>query len=508
MRWMLSGTDVTTYFSEAEDSLKSAVNVINSAMIGRVNEARALVEKLNLLRPYQVKGVADLVRRKRCNLFDEMGLGKTPQVLVALQLLPSGPNDGRNYIVVCPNYAVEVWCQEIRKWWVINNTKCYIYTGPKKQRQQAADALQESFSGTRFVITSYLHLPELMRLFVGGKWEGLILDEAHAITNRKSKAFRGAQLASRRADVLFNVTGTPTRKNSSEHWNYLNLIDRGLYGSYWKFVESNFTTTYNGFGHEISGFRNVDGFRINHISPNTTRRLKQDVLKELPEKTRQLVLVELSPELQRAYNELAKSLMTVIEETPIVSATVLSNIAKLRQLILAPKTLGLKNTGSEVVSAACMLASSVEGKVVLFTPFRGTVRELQEYFALEGVKGRKTFIMTGEYDREKNTETLQAFKDYNGGAALIATVQMGASWAATEASTVIFCGYSWSPIHNSQAEDRVHRFGQSKAVTCYYVGAKGTIDQHILDVLEEKTNWSKLTLDPQNMLLPTGIENL
>jgi SNF2 family DNA or RNA helicase len=87
---------------------------------------------------------------------------------------------------------------------------------------------------------------------------------------------------------------------------------------------------------------------------------------------------------------------------------------------------------------------------------------------------------------------------------LIASVRSGTSWTATAASNALFLGYDWTPSWNGQCEDRLHRFGQTQMVNAWYFVSRGTVDEHVLDVLDQKTSWNNLLLNPENLVRPKG----
>lgn len=448
------------------------------------------------LYPFQEQGAAHLSRQRRACLFDSPGLGKTPQALTAAKAL--GAN---RLLVVCPTFAIETWRNEIATWWPELAENVAVVSGLWRQRDNGWRAWRSRVGRAfpRVLLTTYRHLEEVSRLCE--PVDVAIFDEAHALTNRQSKAFKAAKRI--KIEALFLLTGTPTRQHPSELWNYLHLIDRKRYSSFWRWASEHFNVIDGRYGKEISAPRDLMGFR-RALQSYILRRQKDEVLTDLPPLTRQPVLVEGDAAFRRAYDLMANELIIEMGSELVPIPNRLALTTRLRQLCVCPEVLGME-LHSPTMEAARRIAESITSageKLVVFTPFRQAIPHLIEMF--DSVPDALPIgSVHGEQNRETNAAMIATFQRVDGPAILIATISMAASWSANTASSCLFLGFSFSPIDHVQSEGRLHRHGQQNAVNAYYVGVKNSIDEHVIDVLAEKVRWEQLALDPQKLLKPS-----
>jgi SNF2 family DNA or RNA helicase len=434
--------------------------------------------------PFQQAGVDFLTSRGRAYLADEMGAGKSAQALVTTKRLGA-----RQLVVCCPTFALATWEAEIAKWFPEMAPRIAVISGPKRDRDTGWERWA-ALGQVGALLTTFHHLGEVAERFP--RFDMLVVDEAHHISNRRTKAFKAAcRLKSR---WLVMMSGTPTRKSPDELWTALRLIDPKRFPSYWRFVSQFFLLEDGRYGKEILGLKHPAAFR-GEISRYLLRRLKRDVMTELPPLTRQQILVPLAPEAQRAYDQLAEELLLEFERDGswelLTVANKLALMMRLRQLTVCPKLLGL-DLPSSPLAAAVEIAESA-GKVVVFTSFRQSIPYFVEAF--RPLK-RPMMQMHGEQTREENMAELARFQSAPS-AVLFCSAAIGASWSANTASTCIFLGYGWSPIENQQCEARLHRNGQTAPVNCYYIGGKGTVDESIAAVIEGKVSLQEMVLDPK-----------
>jgi SNF2 family DNA or RNA helicase len=449
------------------------------------------------LRPYQQEGADLLTSRGRFNLFDEVGLGKTPQTLVALRQLGA-----EEIVVVCRAFSKGVWRREPSVWFP--ELEVFDCSGTPHQKEAVhASFRQPKETGRprrpRLLVTTYADLRNLR----DRKWQALVFDEAHALSNRRRRSqdpgpFERAQLL--RSRWLFNLTGTPTRKHLQELWNYLNLIDPKEFSSFWRFIDTYFFTADGRFGKEILQPKQADPLR-DLFKEYSLRRMKRQVEPEMPHLTRQKLVVDLTPAQRSLYQTIAEEMMV---QRPDGSWVLVPNAAvkslRLRQLIVSPRSLGL-DCGSESINAAAEKAEELlaNGRSVLISsPFKDCVMDLAA--AMKGLAPQ--WVVTGDQPEKNNDRAIQAFQAHPDPALLFCTIQMAGSWTATKACDAIACGYDWSPIINYQFEGRIDRFGQRRAMTIYYVTGRNTIDEAIIGVLDEKIRWADFVMNPRDLLFP------
>lgn len=433
------------------------------------------------LRNYQAEGIEFLVRRGRAILADEQGVGKTVQALVAARrLVPSG-----RVLIVAPKSAAGVWIIEANKW-IDEEVRSYQGTS------RAYDVIDK----WPMVVTNYSLLKEVFKR--KPHWDLIIFDEAHKLRNwrplSKKSTYKGLNSGS--AMYKFFLTGTPIFSNAGDLWPLLNQIRPELFTSYWKFVGEWCVLDHNGYGVVILGTKNAKilnaslkkhGFMI--------RRLKKDVMPELPPKTRMEWPLDMTPKQASDYNKLAKELMLELEDRTLAVPNKIALVMRLRQLLVSPRLLGLDYDGAAVEALREELSESNNASV-LFTPFAQALPILQS--ALEKT-GRPTRIVRGGVTPEALAGFIKWFQDVRSERepVLLCSLLMGTSWTATRATQAYFLGYDWSPSNNFQAEDRLHRHGQKYATTIKYAMHHGTIDEHVMDILNNKVSIQRAILDPK-----------
>jgi len=442
------------------------------------------------LRRYQQEGIAYLTRYKRTILADEQGVGKTPQALVAARNLTQG-----RILVVAPKTAAEVWIDHAADW-----------LGEEAKTYQGMTRAYEDLDNASIVVTNYHLLKEVVARHP--HWSLIIYDEAHKLRNRERKTLYG--VASKVSSMyLFFLTGTPIFSSAADLWPLLHIINPKYFQSYWGFAR-----TWTHIHQEQYGPRTVtkvegvkDPKRLQYLLNKEgfmIRRLKRDVMPELPPKQRVEWTLQMNPRQATAYKQLTKELFIELEGTKegqiLLVPSKLALITRLRQLLVSPRLLGLDFEGAAIEALTEQLGESQDAALV-FTPFAEALPLLEEAMAKIG---RETRTIRGGMNERKLDENIKWFQSYRGSRepVLLSSLLMGTSWTATRATQAYFLGYDWSPSNNFQAEDRLHRFGQKSATTVYYYVHRGTVDEHLMDILDKKVTVAKLVLDMRRFVLP------
>jgi SNF2 family DNA or RNA helicase len=431
------------------------------------------------LYPFQTEGRDFLTSRKRACLFFAPGLGKSPTALAAARELGA-----RSVLVIGPTYSLDVWGKELATWWP--EATFAVVSGEKKRREAGWQAWRDLPEGPRVLLSSYRHVAEVAD--APNRFDLIVYDEAHALTNRKTLAFRAAKRL--RSGAAFFLTGTPTRRSPEEMFAYLQLIAPREFSSYWRWLHEHFLVDKGRYGLETLGLKHPEAFRA-HLAPYVLRRLKGEVLAELPPLRRQQILVEPPDDFAAAYRSLVDDLLLEIGDSVLTVPNALALTTRLRQLTVSPRLLDIDMT-SPTIEAAVEIAEPILSsgeKVVIFSAFRRALPIIRLPF-----NGWRCFEIHGEQDRETNAGQLAAFQGLDGPAVLLASVSMAASWAANSASVCLFVGASFSPVDCEQAEGRLWRHGQKSAVLAYYVGVKGSLDEHVFAVIEGKVRLADLAL--------------
>jgi len=429
----------------------------------------------NILHPYQRIGVGFLKVAKRAILADDMGLGKTLQTIALID-----EANLSKILIVCPNSLKYVWLNEINKWKL---PKKAIIIDKLNQRHPP-----EFYNKYDVWIINYekIIIERYYNLLLSRNYDLLVFDEAHNLKNRKSKRSEAANILSKKADYLIEITGTPIMNRTSELWHLLHLLYPNEYKSYWKFVDRYAYVTRNYFGgYEVYGVKNEKKLR-KELAPILIRRLKTEVLKELPEKTIEQIYLDLKPKQQKYYNAMEEEMsIELANDESLDAPTVLAKIIRLKQIAVTPKLL---DTSLEFDNAkydfVLDILNGTNDKVVIFSQFAKAIK----LFAKElNAAGYKVVKYIGEMSPEERDKAITQFQSDDETRVFLATLQAGGvGITLTSANIAIFLDKHWTPAINEQAQDRLHRIGQKKNVLIYELIAKNTIEEYIEQLLESK----------------------
>lgn len=447
------------------------------------------------LRDYQKKDVEFIVKQHKIIDGSEPGTGKTLVALTAAKDLSAS-----SILIICPKISFGVWEQEALKWY---NWESTIYTGTPTQRTR----IWKNFivENRTIMITNYAKLAEVLNL--RPNWHTIIADEVHqgGLLNHKTVAFKTFKKF--KSASLMLLTGTPIRRGPQDLWTLLHLCAPRQFTSYWSFLNQYCIVLTDMYGQHIEGRpKNVPEYNA-MLTPYFIRHTKKAVLKDLPDKTRQAIPLELEKEQKRMYVELVNTMMTeAANGNYIVTPNLMTQTLRLRQLLIAPQMLGAKESGIVIEALCDMLIDEFESgrAVTICTPFRQAIPYI--IIAISKRTEKEYGVPVPVYQihgqiREPAATIAQKFQDYaSNKKVLIYTIKSGTSFTAHSASTCFFLGYEWSAIENLQAEDRIHRIGQINKVMVYYLLVKGTVDEIVMHKLDEKQMAANWILEPAKML--------
>lgn len=440
------------------------------------------------LRPYQAAGVEMMDKRTRWLECDDMGLGKTVTCLTSF--LSRVDLTGQRVLILCGVNAMGVWQQELHKWF---NLDSIIYAGTVAQRKKIWAQFQEQ-TEVHFIITTYGMLKELPF-----GWLGVFADEYHTsgLMNHTTHTAELFQKHRPYFKYIYLITGTPIRQGVVDLYNPLHLMDPTAFPNYWAFVNKYCIVIQTPFGKNIErNPKNIPAFRemLNHYM---VRRLKSEVLKDLPGKQRNVVPVDMTAKQLTAYNSLVEEMLYEgsADESAIIAPNQMVVDLRLRQLLVTPRLLGVDDDGagfaylSEVVPDLL----SANRPVVIFTPFRQAIPLLQDL--VNGWKiNTSIYVLQGGMTPAAFANAWQSFQESpRKNKVLLCTIKSGASFQATTSADCYFLGYEWDFNFNVQAEDRLCRLGQKSFVQCNYLLHNGdTVDEDVKNRLNEKqlaANW-------------------
>ena len=441
-------------------SVASRVEKIQQAFAAPVEIPRYFKGEL---RSYQETGYRWLARLAACGfgacLADDMGLGKTIQIIA---LLLARQAEGVSLVVapasVCPN-----WARELARFAPTLNV---VMSGEVKD-------LPDLRAGD-VVIASYGLLVSREEAFKDIAWNGVVLDEAQAVKNAETQRARIACRLSAKFRVA--ATGTPVENRLAEFASIFAFLNPGLLGTAKEF-EKRFVE---------AGFATASLKRL--VEPFVLRRLKRDVLRELPEKTEVTLRVKLGDEERAQYEacrvDALASLKEKGEETNRIS--VLAALMRLRRFCCHPSLVFPDSmTGAKLEAVMELLGDLREGghRALVFSQFVDFLAIVRE--AIEDRAWTYRYL-DGSTSPAERLAAVDAFQRGDGDFFLISLKAGGTGLNLTAANYVVLLDPWWNPAVEDQAADRAHRIGQRLPVTVYRVVAEDTVEDRILDLHESK----------------------
>ncbi len=439
------------------------------------------------LRPYQIDGVTWL-NKLRINglnglLADEMGLGKTVQTLAFLRGV-SGPK-----LVVCPSSLVFNWEREAQHFTPELRTLA-IQGGDRHA------ALQSGFANVDLLITSYALLRRDIAHYASIRFAAVVLDEAQHIKNPESQSAQTVCLL--KADFRLALTGTPVENTLTDIWSVMNFLLPGYLGTKREFRER--------YENEINRAPNgpIHQRLVRRMRPFILRRLKRDVIAELPDKLTQVTYCELNKEQSVVYSDLVEGTRRMASEWAAtqnqgkVRMLMLTALLRLRQaccdlrLLNPQKEPEFREPSGKLQVLEELLLEAVDGghRVLLFSQFTTMLNLLHQ--TLDGL-GLEYCHLDGQ-TKDRGAE-VDRFQKGNAPVFLISLKAGGTGLNLTAADTVIHFDPWWNPAVENQATDRAHRIGQKSVVTSYKLITRGTVEEKILALQNRKREVIDATLD-------------
>ncbi|MSP93105.1 MAG: DEAD/DEAH box helicase [Myxococcales bacterium] len=454
------------------------------------------------LRPYQREGFQWLARLALWSpgalLCDDMGLGKTVQALGLLLLRRAlGPA-----LVVAPTSVVFNWQREVERFASgPGGLQVHIYgTGPR-------DKVLSALGPGDVVVASYDLVARDIERFQARHFGTLVVDEAQAIKNPETR--RAKAICALDAGFRVGLTGTPLENHIGELWSLARALIPGLLGS-WDQFRSRFVATAADDPH---GDRRKALART--VRPFLLRRLKRDVLRDLPPRTETRLSVELSEGERQLYDGVRLAALTELTESagdlPPEQRRfqVLAALTRLRQLACHPR---LVDPASTLPSAKLdrleevILTLKDEGhRALVFSQFTRHLALVRERLDAAGVTYR--YLDGSTPEKQRRTE-VDAFQAGLGDVFLISLKAGGTGLNLTAADYVLHLDPWWNPAVEDQATDRTHRIGQTRAVTVYRLVARGTIEEAILALHATKRSLVADVLDGSGQAAGLTTEDL
>jgi hypothetical protein len=459
--------------------------------------------------PFQRAGIAYAMRRPSTLIADEMGLGKTIQALGVVNADPSV----KTVLVVCPATLRLNWRREAERW-LVRPMRIHVV---EERELPPVDA--------QMVIVNYEKMigprgEALKKDLLARSWDLLVADEAHYMKNDKAqrticvlgkrskdpeKAKQGLVAVSSRR--LF-LTGTPILNKPRELWPLVNAIANDVFSSWWGFAKRYCGAYEDRFGWNFDGATNLDELQEKLRGSIMVRRLKKDVLTELPAKRRQVIDLAVNGAAKIVAKENASFLAHEQEIVDLQAEADLAhaagNDAAYKEAVkkLHAKTMvafnemakmrhetALAKVPKVIEHVKGMLDEGVE-KVILFAHHHDVVAAFEKEF------GDVCVVLTGETAQDKRTPIVDRFQTDPAVKVFIGSITAaGVGITLTAASNVVFAELDWVPGNVTQAEDRCHRIGQQEQVLIQHLVLDGSLDARMAKILVAKQEIADKALD-------------
>ena len=440
----------------------------------------------DILRSYQRKGYRWLRTIRDYGfggiLADDMGLGKTLQVITLFEALKEEQNTKDILgFVICPASLVYNWENEIHKF--APNLITQVIIGTAKERKK----LIHEDTKADIWITSYDLLKRDVEWYQDRYFDVQVIDEAQYIKNASTKVAKAVKNIS--SGTRFALTGTPIENRLSELWSIFDYLMPGLLFTYRKFKEDLES-------HIVAGINEVETKEAkrlkNMVRPFILRRLKGDVLKDLPKKLENVVYAKMEGKQEKLYKAHIQHLRESLQgqtnqEYNQNKIQILAELTRLRQICCDPELCYENYDGGSAKLSVCMelLEEVISGglKVLLFSQFTSMLDKLAKDLDLRHIPYYK---LTGQTKKEQRLEMAQAFNENHVPVFLISLKAGGTGLNLTGADMVIHYDPWWNQAAQNQATDRAHRIGQKNVVTVFKMITAESIEEKILALQEKK----------------------
>lgn len=435
----------------------------------------------DVMRNYQVLGFKWLKTLEQYGfggiLADDMGLGKTLQMISVLLSAKENGTLG-TALIVAPASLVYNWKEEMEHF--APKLNVVTVTGTQKERKEFV----ENYRNYDVLVTSYDLLKRDIAEYEGISFTYQVLDEAQYIKNHSTIAAKAVKVI--HSKYRFALTGTPIENRLSELWSIFDYLMPGfLYG--YETFRRDFETPI------VKEKEDAVSERLRKmVGPFVLRRLKSEVLKDLPDKIEKIRFAKLETEQQKIYDGQVIHMRNVVQqqndqEFQKNKLQILAELTKIRQICCDPELLFEKYKGGSAKREACMelIQSAMEGehKVLVFSQFTSMLQLLEEDLKKQHIAYYK---ITGSTTKEKRMEMVKAFNEDQTPVFLISLKAGGTGLNLIGADIVIHYDPWWNQAVQNQATDRAHRIGQTKVVSVYKLIAKGTIEEKIVKMQETK----------------------
>ena len=434
------------------------------------------------LRPYQLSGFHWLQSLDELGwggcLADDMGLGKTLQTITFLQYVKDN-YPGSTQLVVCPTSLIFNWESELQKF--CPSLRFHIHYGSQRELSETY------FTGYDVILTTYGVVRNDMEQLAGFLWQYVILDESQAIKNPDARVTKA--VSALRAANRIILSGTPIQNNTSDLYAQFSFLNPGLLGNR-EYFNREFAVPIDKLG---SQQKTKELKKL--IYPFTLRRTKEQVAKDLPDKTVSILWCTMEAEQRKFYNHYRDGyrnrLLKKIDQEGISKSgmEVLEGLLRLRQICDHPALVDKREDATHYSVKIEELIREVQEnagnhKLLVFSQFTQMLQLIRDEFEKAGIT---CCYLDGKTSLPHRKEQVMRFQeDENIKAFLISLKAGGVGLNLTVADYVYIIDPWWNPAAEQQAIDRAHRIGQTRKVFAYKMICKDTVEEKILKLQERK----------------------
>ncbi|WP_166424555.1 DEAD/DEAH box helicase [Paraglaciecola sp. 20A4] len=437
-------------------------------------------------------------------LADDMGLGKTLQALAILLSRASlGPS-----LVIAPTSVCFNWQQEAFKFAPTLNIKLFADSTNTLQRE----VLLNDLGPFDCVIISYGLLQRESEILKSVHWHSIVADEAQALKNPLAKRTKAAYAL--KSDFKMITTGTPIENNLTELWSLFRFINPGLLGNIKRFGER-FSVPIENAQEDPLAARKASQALKTLIQPFILRRMKNQVLTELPSRTEINIRVEMSSQERDFYEALRLNAIDNISQSGQQANAgeqrirMLAELVKLRQACCNPKLVMAETTiPSAKLAALDELLEELKlnnHKALIFSQFVGHLQLIKQHIEAKGFSYQ---YLDGSTPQKQRQKSVNAFQSGDGDIFLISLKAGGSGLNLTAADYVIHMDPWWNPAVEEQASDRAHRIGQLRPVTVYRLIAQNTIEEKIVALHQHKRDLADTLLEGNEAVTKLSVNDM
>ena len=432
-------------------------------------------------------------------LADDMGLGKTIQAIALMlnEKLCTAEGQKKQFLVVCPSSLTLNWLSEIEKF--APQLKALCMTGTVAERNKLFDILPDY----DVIITSYATILRDIDKYESLHFAVQFLDEAQNIKNHQTQSAKAVKVI--HSDLRFALTGTPVENTLAELWSIFDFIMPGYLHNYSYFKKN----------YEIPIVKNSSTTAVSSLqrltSPFILRRMKKEVLTELPDKTETILMTEMQEQQKKLYLANALQVRQKLNEMDQQQdkIQILALLTRLRQICCDPSLIYENYDGGHAKLDQCidLITSGIESghKILLFSQFTSMLDIIAARLQQENIS---FYMLTGATKTKDRLRMVNEFNKNDVSIFLISLKAGGTGLNLTGADIVIHYDPWWNLSAENQASDRVHRIGQKNNVQIYKLIVKGTIEEKIRLLQQKKAELLETAIGGEGNIINMTIQDI